>query len=345
MRRLGAESRAVAACAVLIVLVACDDGDDITEGSLSDEVTESAASAGCGGGEGTGGHHELTHDGLAREYVVHLPEDYENQSPAPLALNLHLLGSDAERHDAETDLPELAGERGYIVVTPQGEELLDGRGRGLTAFEGLRFWNVFATPVDPRDEGVGAAEDPQSDEIGADDLGFLTSLLDHLLDDYCVDVDRVFSAGMSNGAGMTTVLGCELDSRLAAIGPVAGVNLARDCPGSQPVAVVAVHGDADDVVAYDGDFLFGFPLGNPSVPERMDAWAARNGCDPVPIIEDDRESVVVTTWEGCHDGAEVELWTMGGWGHMWPRGADETGPGSVDATTTILDFFDRVTAG
>jgi len=61
--------------------------------------------------------------GLRREYVVHVPPDYDGSKPAPLVFNLHGFGGDIASQDTSTDLPALAGERGYIVVTPQGAPL------------------------------------------------------------------------------------------------------------------------------------------------------------------------------------------------------------------------------
>ena len=116
-----------------------------------------------------------------------------------------------------------------VVVTPQGAPLsvpADAAGvSGSAGFEGGSFWNW---------------------------------LLGTILDEYCVDSGRVFATGMSNGAGMSTTLGCELGGRFAAIAPVAGVNLSGACPGDDPVSVLAIHGDADAIATYGGNNLLGF---------------------------------------------------------------------------------------
>jgi poly(3-hydroxybutyrate) depolymerase len=62
-------------------------------------------------------------DGLGRQYVVHLPPGYEGTTPAPLVFSLHGFGGDIDDQDTATGLPKAAGERGYIVVTPQGAPL------------------------------------------------------------------------------------------------------------------------------------------------------------------------------------------------------------------------------
>jgi hypothetical protein len=40
----------------------------------------------------------------------------------------------------------------------------------------------------------------------------------------------IYATGFSDGAGMSTYLGCKLSRQLAAIAPVSGVNLAEPCP-------------------------------------------------------------------------------------------------------------------
>jgi polyhydroxybutyrate depolymerase len=286
---------------------------------------------------------------LRREYVVHLPPGYDGTEPAPLVFNLHGFGGDIASQDTSTDLPALAGQRGYIVVTPQGAPLdmpdnapVAARNAG---FEGLAFWNFFGS--DPGDVTVNGATIPLAD-LGEDDVAFIDTLIDTVSAEYCVDADRVFAAGMSNGAGMTTTLGCELGDRIAAIAPVAGVNLSGSCAGDNPVSVLAIHGDADPIAGYTGGSLMGFDLGNPSVPGRMAAWASFDGCDAEPAVDESTPGLEVSRWSACEDATAVELWTLAGWGHEWPRAEATDQPGVIDATTVILDFFEaqgRATRG
>jgi polyhydroxybutyrate depolymerase len=171
-------------------------------------------------------------------------------------------------------------------------------------------------------------------------VGFIDRLLDTMLDEYCVDSGRVFATGMSNGAGMSTTLGCELGDRFAAIAPVAGVNLSGACPGDDPVSVLAIHGDADAIAGYGGNNLLGLQLGNPSVPDPMAAWAVYDGCDAEPTIDRSTAGLAATSWSGCDDGTDVELWTLARWSHGWPRATAAGQPGVIDATDAVLEFFD-----
>lgn len=328
----------------LVVAAGCRGGGDAPSEDAIAPAGADAAAAVCEPARSTDAGPEprtITVGGLRREYVVHLPPEYDGTEPAPLVINLHGFGGDIESQDTSTDLPALAGGRGYIVVTPQGAPLDvpddSPADASAAAFEGLAFWNFFGS--NPGNVTVNGETIPLAD-LGANDVAFIDTLLATVNDEYCVAADRVFSTGMSNGAGMSTTLGCELGDRFAAIAPVAGVNLSGACPGDDPVSVLAVHGDADAIAGYDGSSLMGFDLGNPSVPDRMAAWASFDGCGAAPTVDDSTPGLVVTRWSQCDGGTEVELWTLGGWGHQWPRAEAPSQPGVIDATEVILDFFD-----
>jgi polyhydroxybutyrate depolymerase len=330
--------------APLLVLAGCRGGGGAP---AEDAVAPAAARAGGAAceparrGDAGAEPRTITVGRVERDYVVHLPPGYDGTEPAPLVFNLHGFGGDIASQDTSTDLPALAGRRGYIVVTPQAAPLdvPDDSPAAASAagFAGLAFWNFFGS--DAGDVTVNGATIPLAD-LGTNDVAFIDALLDRLLDEYCVDAGRVFSTGMSNGAGMSTTLGCELGDRFAAIAPVAGVNLSGACPGDDPVSVLAVHGDADGIAGYDGRSLMGFDLGNPSVPDRMAAWASFDGCGARPAVDASTAGLVITRWSECDDGTEVQLWTLAGWGHEWPRAKAPTQPGVIDATEVVLDFFD-----
>jgi polyhydroxybutyrate depolymerase len=334
-----------------LLVGACDDDGD-ESGAPSGEPSSEAPSEASSGASGSCGDAEpgttdevLAHDGLDRSYRLTIPPG-SGDEPAPLILNFHGFGSSSGQQDAMSNLPEAAGARGYVVVSPQGAPLRIAAGapqaEQAADFEGLAFWNVFGgEQVDfgDRDASGLAAIDPA--EIGADDLGFVDALLDSLEERLCVDPSRVYATGMSNGGGMTAALACELGDRITAAVPVAGVNLTGVCTGSRPVPVRAIHGDADSLVLYTGGSLAGFELGNPSVPDRMAQLAEVNRCDAEPkAAPQSGGAVTVSRWEGCARGADVELWTVHGGAHVWPTTGAGGPAGAIDATDLALAFFD-----
>jgi polyhydroxybutyrate depolymerase len=198
------------------------------------------------------------------------------------------------------------------------------------------------------------------------DVRFVNQLLDEAEATLCVDTRRIFAAGLSNGAIFSSVLACSLSDRIAAIAPVAGVTNFKRCKPDRPVAVIAFHGTADQVISFDGGLG---PIGlnlptddgrtigeirpqlanGPSVPETVAAWAKRNGCKKKPNEQQIADDVKLVRYSGCDDNATVELYEIIGGGHTWPGSefsrAIESSVGhvtfSIDADQELWDFFQK----
>jgi polyhydroxybutyrate depolymerase len=306
----------VALAGFTIVATGCDGGDDSGAADPGTETVDPTGSPGCGVNAPAPGLHErsLTFQGYDRAYRLWIPDRYDPDAPAPVVLNLHGFTSNAPQQDASTDLPAAAGARGYVVVSPQGLPI--GSAPEVPT-GGANFWS--ATPT-PGPEAI-------------DDVGYLEAVLDATERELCIDVDREYSAGMSNGAMMSVALGCAIPDRIAAIAPVAGVNLV-DCEPTAPVPMITLHGTSDDLAVYDRSVD---PEGVPVVG-RVARWATANGCDPEPELGEAPNGVELRRWTGCPPGVDVELYTVVDGEHRWPGGSGQ--PAVIDATEIILDFFD-----
>lgn len=71
----------------------------------------------------------------------------------------------------------------------------------------------------------------------------------------------------------------------------------------------------------------------PPVESTLEALAADFGCARKPATTRQGRGVVRRDWTGCRDSARVELLTLDGVGHEWPRG------NPIDATETALRFL------
>jgi polyhydroxybutyrate depolymerase len=247
----------------------------------------------------------MTHDGVERTAIVHAPG---LDDAAPLVLVLHGKSGTGEDAQNRYGWDPLADAEGFVVAYPQGIN---------------RQWNLAV-------------------RAGTDDVGFLLALLDDLEATYPIDPERVYVAGMSNGAFMAYRLACEAPDRIAAIGPVAG-SLAGECPDATPVSVLHVHGLADELVPFaGGPGIQGLNI--PPVEPVLELWADIDGCDPDPAVTRD-SAVETSTWEGCVAGTAVELVTIDGAGHQWPGAIvsprpDADPPASeLDATAVLWEFF------
>lgn len=266
----------------------------------------------------TEGEARLTVDGVERSYLLALPPALDPTRPAPVIFNFHGSGSDMHQQAAYSRLPQMGTERGYIVVTPDGTGVPKG-------------WSLAG---------------------GADDV-FVAQLLDALSTGACVDRDRVFAAGISNGSAYSALLACREPHLLAGVGMVAATT-AAPCPKDVHPSVIAFAGTDDPVVPYDGGAIRSEGadgLAAPSAEPSIAAWAEHDGCDPVPseqVVDD----VTIRTWNGCDD-SEVSFYRVDGGGHTWPGPIDVASLGltrlgattsTVDATVLILDMFDRTSA-
>ena len=73
---------------------------------------------------------KLLHDGLLREYVLHVPQLYDGETPLPLVLNFHGFGDSATSHSLLTGMIPVANENNFIIAFPQGA-LLNGSPIGI----------------------------------------------------------------------------------------------------------------------------------------------------------------------------------------------------------------------
>ncbi len=266
---------------------------------IAETVVPVAASTGCGfGGPESGSTRETLGD---REYLQYVPQAHDGENPLPLVLNFHALSSNASQQVLLTGLDGKGEAEGFIAVHPEGTTLPGTE---------IQFWNTDISGSSPN----------------VDDVGFVAELLDHLEDNLCVDTNRIFTTGMSNGGFMSSALSCVLSERFAAATSVAGISFAEgDCDPSRAVPLLHVHGTADVVVPFeggdstllsDGGTLEGQAAEFVPIPGEVGEWAAEFGCSESPVVSDFGDDVTVEEYQGC--AADIEFWIVEGGGHTWP---------------------------
>ena len=168
------------------------------------------------------------------------------------------------------------------------------------------------------------------DSSSADDVAYVSDVIDHVSAQLCVDSARVSATGFSGGARMSSLLACKLNTRIAAIAPVAGLRWPAPCSG-QPVPILTFHGLADPRNTYDGKADRGAEWVE-SVPEALGGWAGHNGCNDNVILEDPDGPLSTMRYTGCRGDVEVRLVRIDALGHTWPKQ-------EIDATGAIWEFF------
>ena len=150
---------------------------------------------------------------------------------------------------------------------------------------------------------------------GSGDVAFIRGLIELFEADPTLHIDpaAIYVSGFSLGGMMAYRIGCELADRIAAIGVVSGVLVYESCQPSRSVPLVHIHGTSDHVVPYEGQTP---PDGLPSV------------------------AISIARWESLSPGVDVQLITIDGGGHIWPRDVGNSPSLSgIRAADVLWQFF------
>ncbi len=264
----------------------------------------------------------LIHDGLVRTYLVHLPVDYSPDNNYALVLAMHGGFGSATNLQNQSQLSRKADEAGFIVVYPEGIKggLLD-----------IRTWNGG--------ECCGYASDQE-----IDDVGFIDTLLDVLIDKWPIDSQKVYATGMSNGAILSYRLACELSHRIAAIAPVAGTMSVVSCQPDRAVPIMHLHSYLDSNVLHAGGVGMGIGM-TESRPFReiFENWSSLNNCQIQSDTLRNDAAYTQVVWRDCDCQSELQLFLTRDGGHSWPSGrATPIGdPVSthINANNLMWEFF------
>jgi polyhydroxybutyrate depolymerase len=249
--------------------------------------------------------------GEARHYLIVVPTGYDGTTAVPVVLTIHGFVSSAQEQVSYTRWGDLGEAEGFLVVAPN-------------ARQGRVDFDFLAPATDP-----------------ASDAAFLDALMTEVQRDWCVDPDRTYATGFSNGSATTFGLACRAETPFAAFGSVAGAFYDESYCGKAPAtSYLYFHGTADGAVPYRGGTVGAFQVA--SAAETMAAWAKHDGCGPSTSTEP-ADDVELVAWSKCDDGSEVGFYTIAGGGHTWPGAAPRPELGattdSIDATALMWAFF------
>lgn len=238
-----------------------------------------------------------------RKTLTYVPKNVE-KSPA-LVISLHGFNQDPEFQQNQTQWNALADTEGFIVTYPLANN---------------KMWDT---------NGMG-------------DVMFVEAVMKDMELKHHVDKNRIYLSGFSMGSWLGYHCLETLGDKIAAFGPVSGVDIGKQPRANRMVPIMHIHGTADDVFKYTGDphHMAG---GYPSIEEYVKKWAAYEGCDtsnpqvvrPYPSGRK-TANATRTIYNNVNDDVEVNLISIDGKGH-W----HSNDPNGVNSTQELWNFFKR----
>jgi poly(hydroxyalkanoate) depolymerase family esterase len=277
-----------------------------------------------------------------RAYKLYVPSGYVVGEAVPLVVMLHGCTQNPDDFAAGTHMNVLAEEHTFLVAYPA-----QAQNANMS-----KCWNWFETADQQRGRG---------------EPSLIAGITRQIVDEYDVDADRVYVAGMSAGGAMAAIMAETYPDLYAAVGVHSGLapGAAHDLssaftamrggsPGgvvsaprvagksARTVPTIVFHGDRDTTVhPRNGDQLLAhFANTGGREIKQAPALRARVGQGQVP----GGHSYTCYTYHDANDLAVAERWTVNGLGHAWSGGSlpgSYTDPKGPDASAEMMRFFDQ----
>ncbi len=298
--------------------------------------------------------HTFEHDGVEREYFVHVPQNA--QGALPVVLGLHGYTGTATGFEYAHDLNAHANKTGYIVVYPQATHFMVAE--DSPAPYRATTWNSYSDANPDRTAGPHCTAEsakypcpPGCGECHAcqwepctDDVAFIERVLDEVQASYATDSSRYYVLGVSSGGIMTIRVACDLSERFAAAAPIIALQPpGHTCGPESDLPVMFLMGALDETIRLDGTagkddgFIYA------TLAESAKVWADAMQCKSGPSAWSNdfiaAAGVECTTYSSCRiAGHEVLSCVDPSGAHMWP----EQGPADAPSTCVSKLQFDSM---
>ena len=230
---------------------------------------------------------DLNYGGINRTYYIAYPSD--SSDPAGLIINMHGFGGTASNQMSGTQLNTYAHPYNIAVVYPQG----------INSSIGSPSWNV------------GTFWDFNTQ----DDIGFISAVIDDVVSNFDIDINKIYACGFSNGGYMAYELACELSDKVTAFGSVAGnfmLNSDQQCDNQREIPIIHFHGTNDPTVDYYPP-SFDQAL---TVEESIDYWSDFNDLT-LEYYESLNSNVEIYTYFKESSLTEFVHYKVSGGSHEW----------------------------
>ncbi len=227
------------------------------------------------------------YDDIERCWLIHIPTntslEYCQEHSCPLLIDLHGRNVPAALQNNLSDFARVTDVDHTVLVHPEGIGL---------------GWNF----------GWCCGEE--------DDVGFLLTLIDHMIENRSVDDSRVYMSGWSNGCFMSQEMAMAASHKITAIACMAGYTEEPKSTDYSPIPVMEFHGFLDSGVLYGHSSTASLQVagtleGDEGAIQNLYWWADANGCSGiVPDFETVESDHSIKKFTECENGSQAVLYTL-----------------------------------
>lgn len=341
-------------------------------GALSTRVALEEEELSCPDDQWASGTYSMSRAGITRRFRVHVPAGYDPTVPTPLIVAFHGWGGDEDAFLGNAAVRSNLDQTGIITVAPVGlgpgepdfnyaswsfsgsTTGLDGDGvNSFVAGDTAEICDASATPTYTYGSCSGVAANTCSWTHCLDnDIQFALDLVEEVSNNLCIDADRVFAVGGSNGGMFTWDLvrdseGAEVFAATASLIGLPHRGYLEPPAGSNGKPVLLITGTNDRTVppgawgderfttTTDGDVFY-----YASATSVTKVWAEAAGCNV---------SSLATSFDVGVDGLECRAWSGCSDNTEWPPVLDcRRAMGHIYGLSwswpLVTDFFSKVSA-
>lgn len=268
-----------------------------------------------------------------KHYLIHVPKNYNPQSPTPMVIVFHGAGSNPKDIEDVTNFSKKSEDENFITVYPAG----DGY------FRLNRFFLTWDVPND-------FIQTKKSQE----DIEFVNQLIKSISAEYNIDKKRIFITGFSSGAAFCYEFAYYSPESISASSIVSGYFDYDKLSKTASTPFIIFHGVKDCNVLYSGGcpkrFFDKIQRGyDKGIKEVTTFWVNNDNCNPRPIHQE-FPNLIVDKFVDNQKKEKIVLYSILDSKHAWAGGYKTLFGGEVPskriiATDVMWDFFEKQAKG
>ena len=261
------------------------------------------------------GNYKIRVQNLNREFSFFRPANPELKK-LPLVIDFHGAGGVVAPGFPWNPWVTLARKEKFFLLKPQAVS---------DSMNAYTYWNVGWN-------------------VGRDDAFFAQTLMDLIIKQQDIDIDRIYVTGMSSGGHMAFFTAQAMQDKIAAVAPISGSIMTSRLPNytfHKPMPICNINGDADHIVNIMGGDWY-LPWSN-----ILSLWIKNNKVDPTPVITKlpdtskvDGSTVTKYEYRGLTNASDIDDYRINGGNHSVP-GIEPGANQDINAYEVIWAFFKK----